>query len=97
MTAEHKYQDTIDWLYRRGKYEYGTPEYWIKERKSKFRVNARQKDEERRKFYENVVNLWALQPMIEMPLYSMLTGKNKYTTTWDSKWTWVTPINTTDD
>ena len=67
-------QDKIDWLYRRGKYEYGTPEYWIKERKSKFRINAREKDEKERNFYSNIVNLWSLQPKVEMPLYKMLSG-----------------------
>lgn len=90
--TDQQYQDKIDWLLRRGKYEYGTPEYWIKERKSKFRINARQKEEQERRFYENVVNLWALQPRVEMPLVSMLTGKDKYTTTWDNKWTWSVTI-----
>lgn len=67
-------QDILDRFYKRGKYEYGTPAYWEKERKAKFVINARKKEEKEREFYSNIINLWAMIQPIEMPLYNMLNN-----------------------
>lgn len=53
------------------KIEYGTDEYWKKERKSKFRRNARQKEEETLKFAEGIIDLWGTHQRVEMPLIIM--------------------------
>lgn len=37
--------------------EYGTPEYWAKERRSKFIINARQKDLLNRRLEFGILNL----------------------------------------
>ena len=66
-------QDLIDKLFEGGKYKYGTPEYWKKERCSKFIINARQKEQKLKEFYKSIVNLWSLTAKIEMPLYNLLS------------------------
>ena len=57
------------------KVEYGTPEYWRKERKSKFKRNVKQKEEETLKSAEGIINLWSASIIVEMPLYKMLSNR----------------------
>lgn len=52
--------------------EYGTDEYWKKERKSKFRINARQKEEHTLRNAEGIIGLWSMATPVEMPLYKLL-------------------------
>ena len=52
--------------------EYGTDEYWKKERKSKFRRNARQKEERALRSAEGIIGLWSIATHVEMPLYRIL-------------------------
>ena len=56
-----------------GKIEYGTDEYWRKERKSKFRRNARQEEERTLQTAECIIGLWATHKPVEMPLYTMMS------------------------
>lgn len=77
MTKEQKYQDTLDKLMKRGKYEYGTAEYWEKERKAKFIRNARQREEMENRTGLSIIRLWSMAAMTEMPLYKMLSSKPK--------------------
>ncbi len=67
-------QDIIDRLLKKGKYAYGTPEYWVKERKAKFIRNARQKEELEKKLYSSIINFWSLTTITEMPLYKLLSN-----------------------
>ena len=53
--------------------EYGTPEYWEKERKSKFKRDARQKEEQVLKSAEGIINLWSATVSVDIPLYKLLT------------------------
>ena len=59
-------------ILNKDKPEYGTPEYWIKERKSKFRINARQKEEQVLKSAEGIISLWSMTTSVQMPLYDLL-------------------------
>ena len=56
--------------------EYGTPEYWIKERKSKFIRNARKKEDAAYRRDGSIIGIWTQQVKVEMPLYSMMSNKN---------------------
>jgi len=61
----------------KNKIEYGTKEYWEKERKSKFHRNARQEEEHILKTSEGIIALWSSTQKVEMPLLLMLTDKEK--------------------
>lgn len=52
--------------------EYGTDEYWQKERKSKFKRDARQKEDAFYKLHGAVINVWAQTIKVEMPHYSFM-------------------------
>lgn len=67
--TEKKTRDLLDKLLGRGAYCYGTSEYWEKERKAKFRINARQKEERAKKFGLDIINLWAMSEVTKPPLY----------------------------
>ena len=71
-----------------GNVEYGTDEYWVKERRSKFRRNARQKAQQAITTTTGIVGLWTAAKKVEMPLYSMLVGK-EITHTVNDKWIWT--------
>jgi hypothetical protein len=62
-------------ILNRNKPEYGTPEYWVKERRSKFKINARQKQEQEEKLNNGILNMWSLVKKVDMPLYNMTTIK----------------------
>jgi hypothetical protein len=62
-------------ILNKSKPEYGTPEYWIKEKRSKFKINARQKQEQEEKLNNGILNMWSLVERVEMPLYNMTAIK----------------------
>lgn len=74
--------------------EYGTLEYWEKERRSKFRVNARRREERYRKSTNAIIDLWNTV-MEKQPLYyleSLMNSKVQYSNK-DGTYQWSIPIN----
>ena len=67
--TEKKTKDLLDKLLGRGAYCYGTPEYWERERKSKFKRNARQREERDKNISDSIIDLWAMSEATKPPLY----------------------------
>ncbi len=65
----------IEQILNKNKIEYGTPEYWEKERKSKFRINARQREEQLLKMDTGIIMLWSTVVSTEMPLYNLMNSQ----------------------
>ena len=57
--------------------EWDTPEYWAKERKSKFRRNARQLETHYRNTTAGIIDLWTSVGQPQMPLYNMVADTTK--------------------
>ena len=69
----NEYQVSREWYdkYVLKKPEYGTPEYWVKERKSRFIRDARKKEDGAYKMGSGIITLWSKMEKTELPLYQM--------------------------
>lgn len=78
------------WLVKQilSKEEYDTAEYCAKERRSKFRINARQKEQDTLNTATGIIGLWSATKKVEMSLFNLMQNTNN-THTDNDKWTWT--------